>query len=112
MGAVSIAIISFVFRTPVAAQPQRVSSSEKVLQMDPLGTVFLLGGSICYFRALQLGGISKPWSDPEVLSLLVGTGALLLALILLERSLGDRALLQGRFLRRRAILVNCLYGSL
>ena len=82
---------------------------EKFLQMDPLGTVTILAAVVCYILALQWGGTTKPWNSSPVIGTLIGFVLLLVVFGLVEWKMGDRAVLQGRFLKQRAILVNLIY---
>ena len=82
---------------------------EKFLQMDPLGTVTILAAVVCYILALQWGGTTKSWNSSPVIGTLVGFVLLLVVFGLVEWKMGDRAVLQGRFLKQRAILVNLIY---
>ena len=82
---------------------------EKLLQMDPLGTFTIMAAVVCYLLALQWGGVTKSWSSSPVVGTLVGFGLLVVIFGIVEWRMGDRAVLQGRLLGQRAILVNCLY---
>ena len=65
---------------------------------------------ICFLLGIQKGGTTLPWNDKQVIGLLVGTGLLVIAFVLIEYFSGERAMLQGRLLRNRSILVSCLYA--
>lgn len=82
---------------------------EKLLQMDPLGTLTIMAAVICYILALQWGGTTKAWNSSPVIGTLVGFVVFLIAFGLVEWKMGNRAVLQGRFLKQRAILVNLIY---
>ncbi len=77
--------------------------------MDPLGTLTIMAAIICYLLALQWGGVTKAWSDSPVVGVLVGFGLLIVLFVVVEWYMGDRALLQGKLLERRAIVVTCAY---
>ena len=53
IGGLSAAIIFFFFQTPVQAVPEAAPLKEKILQMDPLGVVLIMGATISYVLALQ-----------------------------------------------------------
>lgn len=109
IGGVGAAIIIFTFTTPDAFKPIKASLKEKLLQMDFLGSAFIVAAVVCYVLALQYGGISKAWSDPTVIGLLVGFGGLIVVFGVNEWFQGDRALIQRRLLKMRIIWVACLY---
>lgn len=68
-----------------------------------------MAGVVCYILALQWGGVTKPWSDSTVIGTLVGFVLLAIVFVVIEYHLGDRALLQGRLLKRRVIGVVATY---
>ena len=77
--------------------------------MDLLGTFIIMAAIVCFLLALQWGGVTKAWSDPSVIGTLVGFALLLVVFGIVEWYMGDRAVLQGKLIGRREILVNCLY---
>ncbi|CAD6589968.1 MAG: hypothetical protein ASARMPREDX12_004093 [Alectoria sarmentosa] len=109
IGGASAVVIFLFFQAPAASRPVKAPWQEKLLQMDPLGTFTIMAAIVCYLLALQWGGVTKAWSDSSVIGTLVGFGLLLIVFGVVEWYMGDRAILQGALLRRREILVNCLY---
>ena len=77
--------------------------------MDPLGTTLIIGAVVCFLLALQWGGTTKSWDDKDVIGTLVGFGIMVVLFIVNEYFAGDRALLQGKLLKRRDIMVPCAY---
>ena len=77
--------------------------------MDPLGAILIIGAVVCFLLALQWGGTTKPWSDSTVIGTLVGFGVLVVCFIINEYFAGDRALLQGKLLKRRDVMVPCAF---
>ena len=111
IGGVSAAVILLSLKVPKLDVPE-VSALEKFLQMDFLGTFTIMGAVLCYLLALEWGGVTKAWSDSSVIGTLVGFGLLLVSFGVLEWYLGERALLQGRLIRNRTVLVGSIYGAL
>ena len=109
IGGVSAAIITWFFTTPPAAKPAPASAKEKLLQMDLPGTFTIMAATICYILALQWAGVSKAWSDSEIIGLLVGFGLLLIVFIGIEWYSEERALIPFRMLKDRNIAVACAY---
>ena len=103
IGGVCAASIILFFHAPAAAQPQKASLKEKLLQMDLPGSFTLMAAVVCYLLAMQWGGTSKPWSSGSVIGTLVTFGVLVIAFVGIEWYSGDRALLQFRFLKQRTI---------
>lgn len=109
IGGAAAVIIFFTFVAPEAAKPAAANPKEKFLQMDPVGTFTIMAAVVCYLLALQWGGVTKPWSDSTVIGTLVGFVLLLIVFFVNEYFMGERALLQGRLLKNRIIIVACLY---
>ena len=109
VGGIAVAFITFFFKTPATARPQKATTREKILQLDLPGTFVLMASMVCLFLALQKGGTSLPWSSGEVIAELVVFGILVVAFIAIQYFSGDRALLQGRLLKDRTIAVMCAY---
>ncbi|MCJ1377897.1 hypothetical protein MMC17_000993 [Xylographa soralifera] len=109
IGGVAAAIIFLTFTTPAAAKPVEVPLLEKLKQMDLPGSFTILAAVICYLLALQWGGTTKSWNDSSVIGTLVGFVLLLGLFGVIQWYQGDRALLLGRLLKKRIILVGALY---
>lgn len=109
-GGVSAAIIFLCFTTPAAAAPVKATWKEKILNMDLIGTFIIMGAAICYLLALQWGGVTKEWSSGGVVATLVMFIILSIVFVVAEWWQGDRAVLVGRLLRNRTILVASIYA--
>ena len=109
VGAFSAGVIFLTFTTPDNAKPQEATLKEKLLQFDFPGTFVLMAAVICFLLAIQWGGTTKPWSDSTVIGLIVGFALLAIVFIAIEYFSGDRALIQGRLLKSRSVLMACLY---
>lgn len=105
IGAVSAAIIFFFFQTPKAAAPEKAPLKEKLLQMDPLGIVLMMGATVSYILAVQYGGIAYAWSSPTVVGLLVGFVLIVAAWGLLQWYQGERSMISPRIAADRTNLV-------
>ena len=127
IGGVAAAVIILTFHAPPAAKPQEASLKEKLLQMDLPGTFVILSAIICFLlgksaksticsrwltvSAIQWGGVTLPWSDKTVIGLLVGFGVLVILFIAIQYVSGDRAIIPGRLMKNRNILVSSIYAS-
>ena len=109
IGGAAFAIIFFSFTAPDFVQPVRAGLKEKILQMDIPGTSFLIAAIVCLILALGSGGVTKPWRNSSVIGELVGFCLLLICFGLIEWYSGDRALVQGRLLKKRIIYVGIVY---
>jgi hypothetical protein len=92
-------VILFFFSAPTHVQPVKASRKEKLLQMDPVGILLILGALISLTLALQWGGASKPWQSGDVIGTLVTSIILFIAFAVWEARLGERASINARILR-------------
>lgn len=80
--------------------------------MDLIGTSLVLAAVTCLLLALQWGGVTKAWSDSEVIGTLVGFGLITILFVGVEWWQGDRALLLARVLKRREVWTGCMFNFL
>ena len=71
IGAVAAAVIFFLFVMPEDARPAQATKKEKLLQLDLIGAVLMMGLIISYILALQCAGQTHPWDSSVVIGLLV-----------------------------------------
>ncbi|THC87276.1 hypothetical protein EYZ11_013275 [Aspergillus tanneri] len=109
VGGLAAAIILIFFHTPNGAKPVKASLKEKVLNMDLVGVTLLMCLIICFILALQYGGQTKAWNSSDVIGLLIGFVAILIALVIWEYRQGERAMLVGRLLKRRSLWAPSTY---
>lgn len=113
IGGFSAALILLVFKTPKASrseEAQRASITEKILQMDLIGTFVILAAVVCLLLALQWGGISKAWKSADVVGTLVGFCLIAILFVVVERLQGKRAMLVPHILKKRVIYVGCAFN--
>lgn len=77
--------------------------------MDLPGAFLILAAVICYILALEDAGITKDWNSAQIIGLLVGFVLIIIAFIIVEYYQKDRALLLGRVLNDRTVIVGCLF---
>lgn len=112
IGGVSAAIIFFFFQTPVQAVPEAAPLKEKILQMDPLGVVLIMGATISYVLALQYGGVAYAWNSSVVVGLLVGFVAIMAAWAVLQWYQGERSMVSPSIMRERTTWVMTSFAFL
>jgi hypothetical protein len=110
IGGVTAGTIFLFFQTPKAAKPVDATLREKLLQMDPMGTILIMGAVISYILALQYGGARESWNSGIVIGLLVGFVLILIAFVALEIWQGERSMLTPRLMRDRYVWVNGIFG--
>lgn len=92
------------FTKPAEGSPQAIIT-EKLLQLDPLGIVLAVASVVCYFLALEWGGLSKPWNDVDVIGTLVGSLLLAFTFALVRWFLEERASIVPRVLAQRSCFI-------
>ncbi|KAJ5772552.1 hypothetical protein N7520_003081 [Penicillium odoratum] len=112
VGGIAATSIFFFFHTPDNASTAKGTLKEKLLQMDPIGTILLICTIISYILPLQSGGQTKAWNSSTVIGLLVGFPLMIIAFVAWERFQGERAAFPPRLMSNRLILVNSIYAFL
>jgi hypothetical protein len=112
VGGVAAASIVFFFHTPDSASTTKATFKEKLLQIDPIGTILLICTIISYILPLQFGGQTKAWNSSTVIGLLVGFPLMIIAFVAWEWFQGERAAFPPRLMSNRLILVNSIYAFL
>jgi len=96
-------LFAFVFKAAPQAAPVKISVKELIFSIDIPGILLLLATLVCFFLALEWGGVTKPWNSSSVIGIIIGCGLLLIAFILVEWRSGERAILVPRILRNRTM---------
>lgn len=78
--------------------------------MDLLGTLLLLGCVVCYIVAVQYGGARYPWDSGIVIGLIVGFVAIVVAFVLLELFLQERAMMPPRIMKNLTVVSSSLFA--
>ncbi|KAH6649200.1 major facilitator superfamily protein, partial [Chaetomium tenue] len=84
IGGAAALIFLALFLTPKGPLPQ-ATLKEKFLQLDILGTILAVASIVCYFLALEWGGVTKAWGEADVVGTLVGSALLAIAFGLVQR---------------------------
>ncbi|KAJ3536214.1 hypothetical protein NM208_g6820 [Fusarium decemcellulare] len=105
IGGVSAGIIFLFFQTPRTAIPEKASLKEKILQMDPIGIILMMGATISYILAVQYGGQAHPWDSSVVIGLIVGFVAIMGTWAFACWYQGERSMISGRLIKDRTVLV-------
>ncbi|KAK4122176.1 MFS general substrate transporter [Parathielavia appendiculata] len=112
IGGISALIITFFFKAPSGAKPVAAPLKEKILQMDPVGTVLVMGGVISYILALQYAGQTMAWSDATVIGLIVGFVLIFAAFGAWEYWNGERSMIVPRLFFHRDVWVSSVFSFL
>lgn len=82
---------------------------EKLLQLDPLGTIILMGAIITYLMAVHYGGQIDSWNSARVISLLVSSIVFFIIFAIVEHWQDERAMVIPRLFVKRDIGVALFY---
>lgn len=86
-----------------------LNTKDKLLQLDPLGTFFLLPCLVCLLLALQWGGSSLAWSNGKIIALLVLFGVLMIAFIVVQVTTQKTATIPAAIVKNRSMLAGCFF---
>lgn len=103
-----IVAVMFILK-PTEPFRKGLTAKEKLLQLDPLGTFFLLPCLICLILALQWGGSTLAWSNGKIIALLVLFGVLFAAFIIVQVMTQATAQIPARIIKNRSILAGGFY---
>lgn len=103
-----IVAVMFILK-PTEPFKKGLTAKEKLLQLDPLGTFFLLPCLICLILALQWGGSTLAWSNGKIIALLVLFGVLFAAFIIVQITTQATAQIPARIIKNRSILAGGFY---
>lgn len=108
-GALAIGSVALFFKPP----PRKASGmtvKQRILEIDLIGAMFLMGAIICLLLALQWGGSTYPWHDSKVWGCLLGFGLLIIIFIVQQFRRGERATIPLRIFTQRTVLTSCLFS--
>jgi len=71
--------------------------------LDIIGTLLAVGSVVCYFLALQWGGVKKPWDSADVIGTLIGFILLAIMFGIVQWYLQERASIIPRILKQRHV---------
>lgn len=108
-GAITILVIVLLFPDPRRPHTP-LSWPQRLLRLDPLGTLLFTPSIVTLLLALQQGGSAHPWASARILSLLAASAALLALFAYLQHRLGDRATVPTRIVRQRNVWAAGLFA--
>jgi hypothetical protein len=83
---------------------------EIILQLDFSGFIILTASLVSFTLALEWGGLTKSWSDGNVVATIVVWLTLTIGFFANEWFLGRRAMMPLYLLKARMTWASCLYG--
>ncbi|KAJ7089045.1 major facilitator superfamily domain-containing protein [Mycena crocata] len=112
IGAVTLAVIIFLFKMPKSGQVKREPAPflERLALFDPLGTFVFVPAIVCLLLALQWGGSKYAWKSGTIIGLLVTFGVLISMFIGIQIWKQERATIPPRIFKQRSIWSSAFYG--
>jgi MFS family permease len=112
VGGFSVVILLLFFRSPKYIRPADASPIEKLLQMDLIGSVLIMGSLISFILAFQWAGLTEPWNSSVTIGLLVGFGVITIAFVIWQITYAqhDRAMIPPRLLKSRQVWSVALFS--
>ncbi|DAA75275.1 TPA_exp: Uncharacterized protein A8136_2026 [Trichophyton benhamiae CBS 112371] len=86
------------------------SIQDKLLDLDPMGIIFLVPGMVSLMLALQWGGSVYTWSNGRIIALFVVAGILSVSFILNEIYQRERAMLKMSVFTQRTVVGSFFYS--
>ncbi|GME34335.1 mfs aflatoxin efflux [Neofusicoccum parvum] len=105
-GAVAMVVIALCLKVP-DRDTTKLPWTQKLSQLDVLGTAFLIPGVVCLLLALQWGGQTYAWSNGRIVALLTLGGVLLVAFTAVQILLPETATIPPRIFKQRSIVAGC-----
>jgi len=108
IGCVTILGIIIFLKTPEKATAKR-TLKERIMQLDPVGTLIFMPGIICLLIALQWGGTKYPWSNPKIIALLVVFVVLIIVFIFVQIHNKENAMVPPQIISQRSMAFGAWY---
>jgi len=103
IGGATMLVLLFFYHTPAHTKPALSATKALLLAFDFPGSIIMMASLICFFLALEWGGISKAWSSSDVVGTLVGFVVLAILWAAIEWKQKERALIVQRILKQRTM---------
>ncbi|CZR60192.1 related to aflatoxin efflux pump AFLT [Phialocephala subalpina] len=105
----AITVIAVVFFLHIDSAHEHVSLKEKLVQLDPIGTFFLIPSVVSLILALQWGGTTYAWGSAKVVGLLVCFGALFVLFWLVQIFIPRTATVKISIITQRSIACGVVF---
>ncbi|RYP77943.1 hypothetical protein DL771_000802 [Monosporascus sp. 5C6A] len=113
IGVVVLVLIFFLFHLPKGSQDTTFNSMtlpQKLLKLDPLGSLCIISAVVCLLLALQWGGQSRSWNSATVIGILAAFLLILGLFTLTQLKQGVDATLPLWLLKQRSMLAGALFS--
>lgn len=116
VGAVTVAVFLLFFHPKRPLRPQQ-TFFDRIMDLDLVGNVFLLGACVMLFLALEFTTQGEAWSSIKVIGLLSGAGVTAVVFAAWQWWKQDGALMPPAIITQRTVAASCVaafttYGAL
>ncbi|KAK5943686.1 hypothetical protein PMZ80_004694 [Knufia obscura] len=112
LGAITVLVIFFFFKSPTRKAEQKVPFMTQVKQLDLVGTGLFIVDVVVVLLALQWGGSTYAWSNWRIILLFVLFGIITIAFLGLQWYMGDNATIPFRIISQRSVASACTFAFL
>ncbi|KUI71427.1 Putative HC-toxin efflux carrier TOXA [Cytospora mali] len=102
-GGIAMVFIFFLLQVP-DRETTHLPNRQKLSQLDFVGLIMLLPGTICLLLALQWGGLTYAWGNGRIIALLTLGAILLIGFVLVQIFMPDTATVPPRIFVQRSIM--------
>ncbi|KAF3481676.1 uncharacterized protein GIQ15_04435 [Arthroderma uncinatum] len=110
IGAVTIFAILVFLNQPKQKLDTNQTWKDRLMKLDPIGTMFFMPGVICLLLALQWGGTKYPWGNGRIIALFVVFAVLIAGFIYVQIRAGEAATVPPRILTQRSIAFGSFFS--
>jgi MFS family permease len=110
IGAITVAMIVFFFKSPERQVVGELTWREKAAQMDLIGTAIFIPAVICLLLALQWGGSKYEWNSARIIVLFVLAGLLLIGFVAVQLWRPETATVAPRIIKQRSVWGSAIYS--
>ncbi|CUS13800.1 unnamed protein product [Tuber aestivum] len=103
IGGFTVAVMILYFTPPKRAKADKLTLTEKLKEIDFVGTSLLLPGVVSLLLALQWGGTTYKWGSARIIGLLVTAFVLLVGFVVTQFWRQEKATIPPRILKQRSI---------
>ena len=112
LGAITLLVIFFFFKSPTRKAEAKVSFMTRVKQLDLAGTGLFIVDVVVILLALQWGGSKYAWGNWRIILLFALFGVITIAFLGLQWYLGDNATVPFRIISQRSVASACAFAFL
>ena len=112
LGAITVLVIFFFFKSPVRKAEKKVPFMLRVKQLDLAGTGLFIIDVVVLLLALQWGGSTYAWGNWRIILLFCVFGVVTIAFLGLQWYMGDNATIPFRIILQRSVASACTFAFL